>query len=97
MFELLRRLKAKIKKLTDSESEGASNGPAGCLFLTKKFFKEFPRIAKSQKDVDRIVAEGPDHEYLQNVKESIDEESEEEEQDPFSPPSKGKPPRRTQK
>jgi hypothetical protein len=48
MFELIRRFKLKIKKITTIDAE----------LVLPKFFKEFPRIAKNVSDLERIVSEG---------------------------------------
>jgi hypothetical protein len=48
MFELIRRFKLKIKKITTIDGE----------LVLSKFFKEFPRIAKNVSDLERIVSEG---------------------------------------
>lgn len=58
MFELIRRLKIKLRKIVDPTQ---TDGPAGCSIVMAKFFKEFPRIAKCQDDVDRIEREGIDN------------------------------------
>jgi hypothetical protein len=61
MFELIRRLKIKLRKIVDPAQ---TDGPAGCSIVMTKFFKEFPRIAKCQDDVDRIEREGIDNQFM---------------------------------
>jgi hypothetical protein len=52
MFELIRRLKAKTKQIMDvSKTDGAG----GCEIVLQRFFKEFPRIARSMSDVENIA------------------------------------------
>lgn len=54
MFELIRRLKLKIKKVINQEG----------LLVIPKFFKEFPRIAKNFSDLERIVNQGLEFQFM---------------------------------
>ena len=44
MFELIRRLKARVRQIVNVAK---TDGPGGCEFVFEKFFKENPRIARS--------------------------------------------------
>ena len=77
MFELIRRLKAKIKQIVDVNQ---TDGPGGCALVFSKFFKEFPRIARSMQDVEAIVQDGLSNEYLFNKQERNEDVEEEEDQ-----------------
>jgi hypothetical protein len=63
MYELIKRLKIKIKKVMTIDLEN-NEGPAGCNINFAVFFKEFPRIAKNMDDVEKIWAEGVNNSYL---------------------------------
>jgi hypothetical protein len=63
MFELIKRLKIKVKKVMTIDVV-KNEGPAGCLINYPAFFKEFPRIAKNMDDVERIFNEGVNNNYL---------------------------------
>ena len=54
MFELIRRLKVKIKKISNSEGK----------LVLQKFYKEFPRIARTLDDVNKIAEQGLSNEYM---------------------------------
>ena len=41
-----------------------NDGPAGCKIIHDKVFKEFPRIAKTVQDIERITSEGLKNNYL---------------------------------
>ena len=63
MFELIKRLKIKIKKIMDVDLV-KNEGPGGCNINLQAFFKEFPRIAKNSEDVQQIFEEGINNNYL---------------------------------
>jgi hypothetical protein len=63
MYELIKRLKIKIKKVMTIDLE-KNEGPAGCNINFCAFFKEFPRIAKNMEDVEKIWEEGVNNSYL---------------------------------
>ena len=50
MYELIKRLKIKIKKIMNVDLI-KNDGPGGCNINFQAFFKEFPRIAKNMEDV----------------------------------------------
>lgn len=62
MFELMRRLKVKVKRITNTDL--GNDGPAGCRLILERVFKEFSRIAKNEADIERIAMEGPRNNYL---------------------------------
>jgi hypothetical protein len=72
MFELIRRLKVKVKRITNTDI--GNDGPAGCKIIHERVFKEFPRIAKNEADIERIISEGPKNNYLFDGKELQDED-----------------------
>lgn len=65
MFELMRRIKLKLRRVTDKDISSLAK-PGGCIILLHKFFKEFPRIAKSHADVQRIISEGVSLDFLKS-------------------------------
>lgn len=73
MFELIRRLKAKTKQIVDITQ---ADGPGGCEIVLSKFFKEFPRIARTMQDVESIVLEGLSNEFLFNKQERNEDNEE---------------------
>ena len=75
MFELIRRLKAKTKQIMDLTK---TDGAGGCQIVLQRFFKEFPRIARSKQDVENIAKEGLSNECMFNKQDREEEENEEE-------------------
>ena len=65
MFELMRRIKLKLRRVTDRDVQALSK-PGGCIIHLHKFFKEFPRIAKCHADVERIISDGSSLEFLKS-------------------------------
>ena len=75
MFELIRRLKAKTKQIMDLTK---TDGAGGCQIVLQRFFKEFPRIARSMSDVENIAKEGLSNECMFNKQDREEEENDEE-------------------
>lgn len=72
MFELMRRLKVKVKRIVNTDL--GNEGPAGCKLIMERVFKEFSRIARNAADIERISLEGPRNNYLFDGKEVADED-----------------------
>lgn len=72
MFELMRRLKLKVKRITNTDL--GNDGPAGCRLILERVFKEFSRIARNEADVERIALEGQRNNYLFDGEDLADED-----------------------
>jgi len=55
-----------------------TDGAGGCQIVLQRFFKEFPRIARSMSDVENIAKEGLSNECMFNKQDREEEENEEE-------------------
>lgn len=67
MFELMRRFKQRVKRITDAQGH----------IVLSKFFKEFPRIAKNMNDVNLIAEQGLATQFIVPKKEQSSDDGEE--------------------